>query len=194
MCQCDGLVAADKKMHAQYFEQEDHEFVDAVNVRRKCDEPFTISTTSQMQGVRPRLVGEEKHSENVCYLRDNLLLYSINNPLRVSESCLSSLRGKTARANTTVSEKSSAAVAAAVREAIYKILPETKGSECTPMIQLGADSLTLAEIGEEISSVTGISLSVFDIIELKTVNSVCEFCREHIPLKSMMKSLIRRMT
>ena len=180
-CAMDG--SASIRGLAQYFEQEDHEFFDAVNVRLKCDEPFTNSTTSRFQGVPPRLKGGEKPSGIAYCSRDNLLFYSINNPLR--ESASSSVPEKSTRAKTTVSEKSSAAVTEAVREAVYKILPETKGSESTPMIQLGADSLTLAEVGEEIYSVTGISLSVFDIIEMKTVNSVCKFCGEHVSLKSM---------
>jgi acyl carrier protein len=62
-----------------------------------------------------------------------------------------------------------------IRSAIVKILPVASDYLDTPFLQLGADSLSLAEISSEIQSCTGICLSVIDLLELKTPNEIINY-------------------
>lgn len=58
-----------------------------------------------------------------------------------------------------------------IHSAIRKTLPDALNSPDTPFMQLGADSLVLAETCRHLNDV-GIDLTVFDLLELKTLSNL----------------------
>jgi hypothetical protein len=58
-----------------------------------------------------------------------------------------------------------------IHSAIRKTLPHALNSPDTPFMQLGADSLVLAETCRHLNDV-GIDLTVFDLLELKTLSNL----------------------
>jgi hypothetical protein len=58
---------------------------------------------------------------------------------------------------------------------LNRLIPGALQSVDTPFLQLGADSLTLAEVGNELSIITCKTISVFDLLEMKTTSGVLDY-------------------
>ena len=67
-----------------------------------------------------------------------------------------------------------------IKRKVLEIIPDATECTDTPLLQLGADSLTLAEICSSINSLVYINLSVIDLFELKTVRAIIEFVVENL--------------
>jgi len=57
---------------------------------------------------------------------------------------------------------------------IDALVPGARENTRIPLLQLGADSLTLAEASVKINTLTGVSLSVFDMLDFKTLAGILE--------------------
>lgn len=58
---------------------------------------------------------------------------------------------------------------------VAELVPGVHESMNTPFMHLGADSLTLAEIGTKISVLLGMPVSIFDMLEMKTMSGVLSY-------------------
>mmetsp|Transcript_7505 Transcript_7505/g.27403 ORF Transcript_7505/g.27403 Transcript_7505/m.27403 type:complete len:195 (-) Transcript_7505:1172-1756(-) len=66
-----------------------------------------------------------------------------------------------------------------VKHTILQVIPDASEHMDTPLLQLGADSLTLAEICSAIKSLVHVNMSVIDLFELKTASAILEFVAEN---------------
>lgn len=57
---------------------------------------------------------------------------------------------------------------------IDDLVPGARENTRIPLLQLGADSLTLAEACVKINTLTGVTLSVFDMLDMKTLAGILE--------------------